>query len=78
MLYFLSDRTYWYFIILRIGFRIAASFALDGQFFTFIKRPNSYTRHAVGDGDGGQAIAITKRIIPYTRHAVGDGDGGQA
>ena len=43
-----------------------------------IEYTTSYTRHAVGDGDGGKAGATTKRITSYARHAVGDGDGGKA
>ena len=35
-------------------------------------------RHAVGDGNGGQAAASIESIIADACHAVGDGDGGQA
>ena len=35
-------------------------------------------RHAVGDGDGGQAVATIKGNISYAGHAVGDADRCQA
>ena len=36
------------------------------------------TRHALGDGGGGEAAAIIESIVSYGRHTLGDGDGGEA
>ena len=38
----------------------------------------SNARHALGEGDGGQAAAIRESILSDARHALGNGDGGQA
>jgi hypothetical protein len=45
---------------------------------TTLERFTSNARHAVGDGDGGEARAITKRTPSNARHAIGDGDRGKA
>ena len=38
----------------------------------------SNARHAIGDGDGGEARAFIERINSNARHTIGDGDGGEA
>ena len=35
-------------------------------------------RHALGDGDGGEAGAISESIASNARHALGNGDGREA
>ena len=45
---------------------------------TTIERSLFNVRHAIGDGDRGQACTTIKCIRPYVRHAIGDGDRGQA
>ena len=44
----------------------------------FPKRIDSYARHTLGDGDGGEAVAFQKRTDSYARHTLGDVDGGEA
>ena len=38
----------------------------------------SNVRHALGDGDGGEAAAILESRVSNARHTLGDGDGGEA
>ncbi len=38
---------------------------------TKFERSVSDARHAVGDGDGGQAAAVKERMVSDARHAVG-------